>query len=316
MLRQVLIFTAALLLAAGLFVMDLYYSLPLLDKLYQTALAFAIIYLIFWVVIDRIGRKWIRESKTRFTFQKAVSIVAILILLGIGARIWVEDAQALLVSYGIIAAGLAIALQDTFKNFVGGIAIILWGDYRVGDRVEIAGVYGDVMDVGLMNTTLMELGEWVDGDQPTGRISIVPNFYSFTQVVHNYTKDHSFIWDEITLPIAYDSDWRAAAGIVKSIIEKETGETSKKADREIELIGERYYLPIKDTEPAIFLTLTDNWIRLNIRFVTDVRSRREMHDRLGRMILEEIEKNPNIRIASTTLEVTGRHTVEMKNPRS
>ena len=316
MLRQVLIFTAALLLAAGLWVMGLYYPLPLIDQLYQTALAFAIVYLIFWVVIDRVGRKWIRESKTRYTFQKAVSILAILILLGIGVRIWVEDAQALLVSYGIIAAGLAIALQDTFKNFVGGIAITLWGDYRVGDRVEIAGVYGDVMDVGLMSTTLMELGEWVDGDQPTGRITIVPNSYSFTQVVHNYTKDHSFIWDELTLPIAYDSDWRAAAGIVKSIIDRETGETSTKADREIELIGEKYYLPKKVTEPAIFLALTDNWIQLKIRFVTDVRSRREMQDRLSRMILEEIEKHPNIRVASTTLEVTGTHTIEMKNPTS
>ena len=316
MFRQVIIFTTALLLAIGFWVMGFYYPLPLLEQLYQTALALAIVYLIFWVVIERIGRKWIRESKTRYTFQKAVSILAILILLGIGIRIWVGDAQTLLVSYGIIVAGLALALQDAFKNFIGGIAITLWGDYRVGDRVEIAGVYGDVMDVGLMNTTLMELREWVDGDQPTGRITIVPNFFSFTQVVHNYTKDHSFIWDELTLPIAYDSDWREAVRIVKSIIEQETGETSTKADREIELIGEKYYLPKKVTEPAIFLTLTDNWVQLKIRFVTDVRSRRETQDRLSRMILEEIEKNTHIRIASTTMEVTGKHTLEMTNPRS
>lgn len=88
-------------------------------------------------------------------------------------RIWVEYTQTLLVSYGLIAAGITIALQDFFKNFVGGIMIFTTGTYRVGDRVEINSKFGDVIDIGIFYTTLLELKEWVEAEQPTGRISMV-----------------------------------------------------------------------------------------------------------------------------------------------
>jgi small-conductance mechanosensitive channel len=104
------------------------------------------------------------------------------------------------------------------KNFVGGFIVLAGQPYEVGDRIEIAGESGDVIDIGVMSTTLLEIGGWVHGDQPTGRVTIIPNGRVLTQQVHNYTKDHSFIWEELTISLTYDSDWQQVWDILLTIV--------------------------------------------------------------------------------------------------
>jgi len=151
-----------------------------------------------------------KQAKMRYSFKKTISILYILVFLFALVAIWIEQTETLLISYGLIGAGIAVSLQDVFKNFAGGITIFLIGLYRVGDRVEINGKIGDVIDIGVLYTTIMEIGEWVDGNQATGRLTIIPNSNVLTNIVNNFTKDHNFIWDEISLPITYDSDWTDA----------------------------------------------------------------------------------------------------------
>jgi small-conductance mechanosensitive channel len=208
------------------------------------------------------------------------------------------------VSYGIIGAAIAFALQDLFKNFVGGFLIIISSMYRVGDRISIDDKYGDVMDIGIMNTTLMEIRGWVSGDQPSGRLLFIPNGFVMNHSLYNYTRDHSFVWDEISIPLTYDSDWKLAKDLILGIIIKETAAMTKQADEEIERIGETYYLPKKIVDPSAYITLTDNWITLDVRYVTDVRSRRSLRSRLNELALTAIQKEARITIASTTVTVT------------
>ncbi|NYT08175.1 MAG: mechanosensitive ion channel, partial [Methanomicrobiales archaeon] len=170
-------------------------------RIFLSVLAVTVIYCIFSLLLDTVFRKKISDTKSRYTATKVISVLEILLMAIIVARIWVEDVSTLVVFFGIIGAGVAIALQDVFKNFAGSITILLSGTYSVGDRIEIDGRYGDVMDIGIMNTTMMELRSWVDGDQATGRLTIVPNGKVITSPVNNYTKDHSFIWDEIQVPV-------------------------------------------------------------------------------------------------------------------
>ncbi len=276
-----------------------------LQKGFYTFLALTIIYFLFKLVFEEIVVKRIKESKTKYAFKKTVSILYFVVFLIVIIAIWVENTQTLLVSYGLIAAGVAIALQDFFKNFMGGIIIFVHGIYRVGDRIEINSKYGDVIDIGILYTTLMELREWVAGEQATGRLTVVPNGYVLSTTVNNYTKDHNFIWDEISIPITYDSDWEEAATKILSIVKKEVVNITDQAVKEISKLEEKYYLPKKVIEPAIFLTLTDNWINFNIRYTTEVRQRRLLRDRLNRMILDEIQNSKNIKIASETLDIIG-----------
>jgi len=212
----------------------------------------------------------------------------------------------------LIGAGVAIGLQDFFKNLLGAIIIFVTGIYRVGDRIEISSKYGDVIDIGLLYTTVLEIKEWVAGDLPTGRLTIIPNGYVISNTINNFTKDHNFIWDEINVPITYDSDWKEAVTVIQDIVSRETKNVTDQAEREMSKLEEERYFPKQAAEPAIFLTLTDNWITFNIRYITEVRQRRLLNNTLSQMILNEIQKAKNIKVASTTLNIVGFPGVRLK----
>ena len=135
-----------------------------MQKGFYTFLALTILYLVFRIAFEEIVVKRIRESKTRYSFRKTVSILYLAMFVAIIIKTWVANTHTLLVSYGLVGAGIAVALQDFFKNFVGGIIPFVTGIYRVGDRTEVNSKYGDVIDIHILYTTLMEMKEWVAGD--------------------------------------------------------------------------------------------------------------------------------------------------------
>jgi small-conductance mechanosensitive channel len=235
------------------------YTYPYLDRLFYTLLTLAILQLLLKTLLEESIAVKIKDPKARYSFRKTVSIIYFVLLSLILIKIWVEDTQTLIVSYGIIAAGVTISLQDFFKNFVGGILIFVTGIYRVGDRIEVNSKIGDVIDIGLLYTTLLELGEWIEAEQPTGRITTLPNGIVLSSVVNNYTKDNNFVWDEIFLPITYDSDLNEAVSLINEILRSETSNMSKSAEMEITKLSEKYYLTKKSVEPEIYIVLTDNW---------------------------------------------------------
>ena len=151
---------------------------------------------------------------------------------------------------------------------------------------------------------MIELRAWVDGDQTTGRISMVPNGLVLSNFVHNYTKDHNFIWEELSLPITHDSNWKEAIKIIRSVVEESTKDATKSAELEISHLEEKYFISKRNIEPSVFLTPTDNWILLQIRYVVNVRNRRLVRNELLELILEKIQKTPDITIASETLSIS------------
>ena len=161
MLKRFLTLFTLIALAAALWIVNYAYPNIDLQKAFYTAAAIAIIHFLFKNLFEDVIVKRIKVSKTRYSIKKTVSIVYLVVLVAVVVNIWVDSTQSLLVSYGIIAAGLAVALQDLFKNFVGGIIIFVTGIYKVGDRVEINSRKGDVIDIDILYTTLMEMGEWM-----------------------------------------------------------------------------------------------------------------------------------------------------------
>jgi small-conductance mechanosensitive channel len=269
-----------------------------LQQIFYTLLAITIIYTIF-MVLERAFRKQITDDKTKYTATKVLSVLEILFMLIAVASIWVKDPSGLVVFFGIVGAGIAIALQDVVKNFAGSVIIMLTGVYSVGDRVQIENITGDVIDIGMTVTTLLELRGWVEGDQATGRLTIIPNGKIISNPVYNYTKDHSFLWDEIELLLPYTTDWKRAIEILDAIARQETMDATSIAEQEITFIGEIYYLPESDIGPAVYVTITDKGVNLSLRYVTYVRERRIMRARLNKMILDAFSKE-NIEIASGT----------------
>jgi small-conductance mechanosensitive channel len=304
---KVTIFCGQIGVALLFWLVDRYYHTdPNLVNGFYTFLALAIIYLIFKIALEHVLVKRIKDTKTKYSVRKALSIVYILVFAAILTQIWVANTQALLVSFGLIAAGIAVALQDFFKNFVGGLLIFLTGVYRVGDRIEVDGNYGDVIDIGLSYTTMLEIRGWIQGDQASGRLTILPNGFVLSKPMNNYSKDHSFLWDEISIPVTYDSDWKWAVDKLLSIVKEETAAVASKAESQISSIMEKYYMSKRAVEPAVFVTVTDNWILLTFRYITDYRERRSLKSRLSVHILEVIESSKGrVKVSSETVQVTG-----------
>jgi len=304
-------------LIACIFLWFLNYQYPndYILKGFYTLLALFIIYFALKIVIEELGIKRIKDSKTKYSFKKTISIIYAVIFLIVLATIWIERPEALFLAFGLIGAGIAIALQDVFKNFAGGVIIFVNEIFRVGDRIEIDGKIGDVIDISILYTTLLELEGWVTGDQATGRLIIVPNGQVLSGSIFNYTKDHNFIWDEIILPITYGSDWRRATEKFLNIVRKETEQIAKDAEKSIAGLEEKYYLTKRITEPSIYIKLTDNWIEFYIRYTTEVRQRRVLKNKLYKLIFEEIEKSPEIKLSSATFDIVGFPEINIKQKR-
>jgi len=310
-LKKEAVFSLWVILAGIFWTVNYFYFSPYLEKAFYTFLVLSIIYLIFKILLQEKIAKTIRDKKTKYSFSKAISVLYIAVFVIILITIWVENPQDITVAYGLAGAGIAIALQDLFKNIAGGVVLFLSGIYRVGDRIEVNGKAGDVMDIGILYTTILEIKDWVSGDQATGRLITIPNGQVLSNSVNNYTKDHNFIWDEIQIPIAYSNDWKIAHDSILNIVKEETKETVEQANKEIAGLEEKYYLDKRTAEPAIYLTSTDNWISFNIRYPTEVRKRRFLRDKITRLILEELSKK-KIKIASTTLDIVGFPDVKVK----
>jgi small-conductance mechanosensitive channel len=303
-MKKVIFLSSFILICALFWLAHLRYPYPYLQKSFYTFLALTILYLVFRIAFEEIVAKSIKEPKTRYSFRKTVSILYLAVFVAIIIRIWVANTHTLLVSYGLVGAGIAVALQDFFKNFVGGIVLFVTGIYRVGDRIEVNSKYGDVIDIHILYTTLMEMKEWVAGDQATGRLSIIPNGTVLSGTINNYTKDNNFIWDEIAIPITYDSDWKQAVTKILGIVKEGTAEITGRAQKAISGLGQKYYLFERTVQPEVFFTLTDNWITFNVRYISDVRDRRTLQHTLSKNILTEIQSSENIKIASSTLDIT------------
>jgi small-conductance mechanosensitive channel len=227
----------------------------------------------------------------------AGATVILLIWLGVGGNF--------AVFIGILGAGIAFAAQEVIGSFVGYLSIVSGQLFRIGDRIRMGSVVGDVLDIGLLRTMVMEMGEWVKADQYTGRIVSVANRVIFSDPVYNYTHYWSYLWDEIMLPITYDSDWQRAGEIMLEHGREYSGSIQPDAQSRLNEMMQRF--PVHDTpvDPTLYLVMTDNWIELTLRYIVEARQRRTVSGELQLELLRHFQEEPNITVASATYEIVG-----------
>jgi small-conductance mechanosensitive channel len=219
--------------------------------------------------------------------------------------IWLGSGSNLTVAMGILGAGIAFASQEVIGSFAGYLSIVTGNLYHIGDRVRIGDVMGDVLDITILRTTVMEIGEWVRADQYTGRIVTVANRFVFSAPVFNYTRHWPYLWDEIMIPVTYSSDWRRAGEVMLEHAESYTAHFQEQAQAGIGRLTERY--PLYDTavEPTLYVVMTDNWIELALRYVVEAHERRRVQARLHQELLSHFEAESDITVASATFEIVG-----------
>jgi small-conductance mechanosensitive channel len=229
-----------------------------------------------------------------------VNVLAALLVFGI----WVQQLGDLSVALGILGAGLAFALQEVIGSVAGWMTIVAGQPFAIGDRVETGGIRGDVVDVSVLRTTLMEIGNWLGGDHNTGRIVTVSNAFIFKEPLFNYSRHLHYIWDEVTLPITYESDWQQAVTIMTAAVQGHPlyQELLPRAQEERRRARRQFAIKITPLEPRVFVKLTDNWIELGLIYPVDTDSRRVFRSEISQRILAEFSA-AGIVIASQTVAI-------------
>lgn len=293
-----------ILLISSIAYLNYFVEYPSLIKILYSVITLLIAYLAN-IFTENLIRSQIHEIRERYTLRKVVSTIISILALGAILAIWFQETTSLVVAYGLLSAGIAIALQDVLKNLAGGIIIILTAPFKAGDRIQVENETGDVLDIRLFYTTMMEIREWVDGDQYSGRLIQMPNNFILNKTVKNYTKDFSFIWDELHLMLTYDSNWKKAQEIAIKTAHEITNPFKLAAKNELSSMEEKYLIHPSDIEEKIYTKITDNWIDLRLRYVVDPRQRRIIRNSLNEKILEAFGQEKDIRIASATFEIVG-----------
>lgn len=270
--------------------------------------------LAIWIIrriILRIVLRRVDDLTTRYRWQKTSNYIAMVLAIMLVGRVWIEGLQSLITFFGLLSAGLAIAMRDLIMNFVGW-AFILWRrPFEVGDRIQIGEHAGDVIDIRVFQFTLAEIRNWVGADQSTGRIIHVPNGKVFTEVQANYSKGFHYIWNEMPVLITFESDWEKAKEILQKIASDHAEELSGAAQQRVREAARRYLMIFTKLTPTVYTSVKDSGVLLAIRYLCEPRQRRETEQAIWEDILREFAKYESIEFAYPTRRFYNRH-VEAK----
>jgi small-conductance mechanosensitive channel len=263
--------------------------------------------IIIWILIKVVQRNVIsklKDSNNRYKTKKFSTIIGYFFTIILIAIVYSNKLGGLTVALGVAGAGIAFALQEVIASFAGWLAIMFGGFYKTGDRVQLGGIKGDVMDIGVLRTTIMEIGQWVDGDLYNGRIVLIANSFVFKEPVFNYSGDFPFLWDEIKIPIQYGSNYNKAKDLFYQIAKDFAGDLTEKSQEKWNALQHKFLLENAQTEPMVSLIANDNWVEYTIRYVVNYKKRRITKTEIFTKILSEIEKtNGEIKFASATFQL-------------
>lgn len=205
---------------------------------------------------------------------------------------------------GLLGAGVAIALREPLLSVAGRLAIFAGHMYNAGDRIELQKMSGDVIDIGFFYTRLLEIGSWIGGDQYSGRILLIPNSMIFGTPIMNYTLHLSHIWDEVQLPITYQSNMEAAIRILTEVGDQYTREFLRDAQNELEQMRKQFLMPNLQLKPEVYLKVTSNWLQLTMRYLVDPKQRRSASTFIYKEVFKRVSQGNDIQIASETMDLT------------
>ncbi len=262
----------------------------------------------------------------RFWVRQAIQVVVTVVLVLGVVSIWVTPDSDITTGIGLISAGLAFALQQVILSLAAYFVILRGDTFGIGDRITLGGVRGDVVRLGFLKTTIMEMGQppsvasadpavWVNSRQYTGRLVTVTNGAIFSEPVYNYSRDFPYLWEEIVLSISYDADRARAEAILLGAARGHAVVDDPAAERALQRMRARYAMADASLDPAVYWRITETWLELSVRFLVPHRGVREIKDAISREILAGLD-DAGIGIAPTTYTIAGLPPVRLSPPGS
>jgi len=251
-------------------------------------------------LVIRIVWKRTENVRTRYIWRKVATYTAIFFVILCLAAAWLPGMKSLTTFLGLFSAGLAIALRDIISNLAGWVYIIAKRPFTVGDRIQSGSHAGDVIDISVFHFTLLEIGNWVQADQSTGRVIQMPNAVVFTDALANYGKGFQYIWNEIPVLITFESNWPKAKEILRKIADSHTLNVARAAEQKVKEASRYFMIFYANLTPTVYTDVRDSGVLLTIRHLCKPRRRRIITESIWENILREFSACDDIDLAYPT----------------
>jgi small-conductance mechanosensitive channel len=260
-----------------------------------------------YLVVARLGRRLVSgvvgDASLRFQVNKAVGYLVAALAFALTLKIWFRGFTGLATYFGLLSAGLAIALQDPVANFAGWIFLIVRRPFSIGDRIQIGQHTGDVVDIRPFRFVMMEVGNWVKADQSTGRVIHVPNALIFKNPIANYDEAFGYVWNELEVTVSMESDWKAAKAELLRIVTDHAEHLTADVAERIRLAADKLHIRFGKLTPVVWTAVAENGVRLTARYLCKPRERRGSASEIWESVLEAFEKMPRVDFAYPTTRV-------------
>lgn len=257
--------------------------------------------LLLRLIINFIVRRRTDDAATIYHWRKGTEYLALFVGVIVLFLIWLPNFGSIATYLGLLSAGLAIALQDPITDLVGWIFIIWRRPFSLGDRIEIGEHAGDVIDVRYFQFSIMEIGNWVDADQSTGRVLHIPNKIVFLQALANYSKGLTYIWNEMVVDVTFESDWEKAKETLQRIATDNAAYVREAAREHLKEAAGSYYINYDKLTPIVYTTVIDIGVRLTIRYLSEPRQRRSTETAMWEDILQAFAADTAFEFAYPTV---------------
>lgn len=248
-------------------------------------------------------RRRVDDTEVRYRWNKVTSNVAFALALLALIQIWFTAIRSLATFLGLVSAGLAIALRDLVADLAGWAFISWRRPFDVGDRIQIGPHAGDVVDRRIFQFTIMEIGNWVQADQSTGRLIHVPNAKVFTEPLANYVTGFPYLWNEMRVLLTFESNWRKAKHLITELASDLTVDITREAARP-ENRGElRFLIRYRKLTPVVYTSVENSGVLLTLRFLTRPRERRGTMSEMWERLLDVIDEQPDVALAYPTQRI-------------
>ena len=260
-----------------------------------------VVFLVFSGMWRRAIFRYVRDTKRRSQLLVIRRIVLWFMVVVTVAVAFASQLGSVATFAGLLTAGVAVALQNVVLSVVGYFLLIGKYGIHVGDRVQIAGVTGEVVEIGLVRLHLMEWGSSDSDAQPTGRVVAFPNSIVFqpTGGVFKQIPGTNYVWHEVTLTVAPESDFRAVEERLLSAVESVYSEYRDRIDRQRKHVEKTIGPTLGSLNPQSRLRLTKVGLEVVIRYPLELATASELDDRITRKLLDAIEQPPKLMLVGT-----------------
>ncbi|HCX22591.1 MAG: mechanosensitive ion channel protein MscS [Flammeovirgaceae bacterium] len=271
-------------------------------KILYSLITFLILWTLRKLLVKLVNNK-IENVREQYHWRNGVNNAYYIFLIIIIGSIWVDKMGSLATFFGLVTAGLAIALQDPIVNVAGWLFILIRKPFEVGDRIQIGDHAGDVIDIRFFQFTLNEINNWVDADQSTGRIIHVPNGQIFKLPQANYNQGFLHIWNEIGILITFESNWQKAKDILSVIVKKHTEHLTKEAQEKLIEASKKYMIFYGTLTPIVYTAVKDSGVMLTMRYLVNPRKRRLTEHNIWEEVLQRFAESNDIDFAYPTQRI-------------